>query len=59
MISKKVRQIQCNGAAKSERNNSKSTTCALDLDILGKQIQHLLKVIKNINLFINNTNKTA
>lgn len=48
MISKKARQIQCNGAAKSERNNSKSATCALDLDILGKQIQHLLKVIKKI-----------
>ncbi|XP_017863089.1 PREDICTED: probable aminoacyl tRNA synthase complex-interacting multifunctional protein 2 isoform X1 [Drosophila arizonae] len=38
-----ARQIRCNGAAKSERNNSKSATCALDLDILGKQIQHLLK----------------
>ncbi|XP_023167657.2 probable aminoacyl tRNA synthase complex-interacting multifunctional protein 2 isoform X1 [Drosophila hydei] len=36
-------KIQCNGAAKSESNNSKSVTCALDLEILGKQIQHLLK----------------
>ncbi|XP_064545296.1 probable aminoacyl tRNA synthase complex-interacting multifunctional protein 2 isoform X1 [Drosophila montana] len=36
-------QIQCSGAAEVESNITKSGTCALDLDILGRQIQHLLK----------------
>ncbi|KAM8707626.1 hypothetical protein ACLKA7_014714 [Drosophila subpalustris] len=35
--------IQCNGVTESARNTTKSVTCALDLDILGRQIQQLLK----------------
>lgn len=36
--------VQCNGVKESAGKPGKSVTCALDLDILGRQIQQLLKV---------------
>lgn len=36
--------VQCNGVKDSAGKPGKSVTCALDLDILGRQIQQLLKV---------------
>ncbi|XP_032592482.2 probable aminoacyl tRNA synthase complex-interacting multifunctional protein 2 isoform X1 [Drosophila grimshawi] len=39
----KGHRIRCSRATENESNISKSVNCALDLDILGRQIQHLLK----------------
>lgn len=46
--------VQCNGVKESAGKPGKSVTCALDLDILGRQIQQLLKVKIKIYVYTKN-----
>lgn len=46
--------VQCNGVKESAGKPGKAVTCALDLDILGRQIQQLLKVKIKIYVYTKN-----